>query len=229
MNIEQKLLQQVSENKNYNKCIFNIFKKYIGKNILEVGGGLGAMTKFLIAQGNVTFTDINQNYVELVKGRFRRNKGFKAVNNDISLNIDNLIKGGYDAVVCINVLHHIKDDNGALLNIFNLLKSGGKFILIEPAMKCLYGLLDKEENNYRRYSKKEVKEKLIKSGFKINKCFLINSLGAIGWFVNGRILKKKELPVFSFKLYDKLVPFFIKLDILFRFPFGLSVVCISEK
>ncbi|MBW2981196.1 methyltransferase domain-containing protein [Candidatus Woesearchaeota archaeon] len=187
------------------------------------------MTRLFLTKGKVVSIDVENDYVKLVKNKFKANKNFEAISHDISSNVSELTKYHFDTVICINVLHHIKNDNKAISNIFSLLEPRGTFILMEPAMKSLYGTLDKNQNHYRRYSAKEVKKKMLGNGFKVKECFLINIIGALGWFLAARVFKKKELSSSGLKLFDWLIPYFIKIEKILRLPFGLSVICICEK
>jgi len=46
----------------------------------------------------------------------------------------------------------------------------------------------------RRYGKKDLLYKLNKCGFKIYQIKYFNIFGILGWFINGKLLKRKILP-----------------------------------
>jgi len=73
--------------------------------------------------------------------------------------------------------------------------------------KTLYGSMDISFEHYRRYNKKDLKALIHGQNLRIVKFYYMNFLGLLGWFFNGRILKKKELPENQTKLFDTLVPF----------------------
>jgi hypothetical protein len=50
----------------------------------------------------------------------------------------------------------------------------------------------------------------------------VNPLGALGWFVSARVLRRTYVPTGPLRLYDRLVPTLRLLDRL-RLPLGLSV------
>ena len=74
-----------------------------------------------------------------------------------------------DTVIMLNVLEHIQNDILALKNIYNLLKPGGRLIIEVPAGPKLYDSYDKELHHFRRYSSREISDKLIQSGFIIQR------------------------------------------------------------
>jgi hypothetical protein len=57
----------------------------------------------------------------------------------------------------------------------------------------------------------------------------LNFLGLFGWFLNGRIFKKKELPEKQTKLFDKLVPFLGLTEKIIRPPLGQSLILVAQK
>jgi len=88
--------------------------------------------------------------------------------------------------------------------------------------------MDEHLDHFRRYSKKELVEKLEKAGFEIENTFYYNMWGVPGWFINGRILKRRVLPSFQLRLFTLLHPL-LKLEQYIKTPFGLSVVAIARK
>ena len=77
-----------------------------------------------------------------------------------------------------------EDDLSALKNSAEILKSGGRLILQVPNNKSLFGSLDREEGFLRRYSKKDIKNKLEEAGFTVEKCWGINSISTLSWYFN---------------------------------------------
>ena len=53
-------------------------------------------------------------------------------------------------------------------------------------------------------------------------------LGALGWYVNGTILKKGILPKGQMKLFDLLVPL-LRLERVLDPPFGVSVISVCRR
>ena len=133
-----------------------------------------------------------------------------------------------DSVICFNVLEHIEQDETALRNIFDLLEPGGRFLLLVPSHPWLYGSLDQHLRHHRRYRKKELKNKLEAQGFRVIYLKYFNRIGIFGWFLNGKILRRKELPSFQLAIYNLLVPL-LKLEKFFPLPFGTSLLAVAEK
>ncbi len=74
--------------------------------------------------------------------------------------------GAFDSVVCLNVVEHVKDDLGALRNIFSALKPGGRAVILVPQDQKAYGTLDEVLGHYRRYSEAQLRERMEDGGIR---------------------------------------------------------------
>jgi SAM-dependent methyltransferase len=59
--------------------------------------------------------------------------------------------GGYDAVLALDVIEHLDDDQGAVRQMARLLKPGGSVIIAVPARPDLFSDFDKIQGHRRRY------------------------------------------------------------------------------
>lgn len=75
----------------------------------------------------------------------------------------------FDAVVALNVLEHIENDEAALMKMARLLKPGGILVLEVPQGPDLYDYFDAYLRHFRRYSKKELHVKIASSGLRLLK------------------------------------------------------------
>jgi glycosyltransferase involved in cell wall biosynthesis len=222
-------LQRMKKLHRYNQWIFSKFKPFLGRRVLEIGSGIGNITKFLLDGDLIIATDVEPMYLTFLKHSFGKYQKFRIEPLDISESDLGPFKQYHlDSVVCFNVLEHIKEDERALRNIFYLLESGGRLLLFTPSHSWLYGSLDQNLGHYRRYGKKELKGKLEKAGFKVTLLKYFNRTGILGWFLNSKILRRKSLPPFQLRIYNLLVPLFKRVDLL-PLPFGTSLMAVAEK
>jgi glycosyltransferase involved in cell wall biosynthesis len=217
--------------KNNNKWIFEEIKPYLGEKILEIGSGIGNISKFLLSPNkNLILTDINKSYFEYLQHRFIGNPKVKIVPLDIlSHNLSDILPFKIDTIVCISVLEHIENDNLALDNIYKILEQNGRLIIIVPALKALYGSIDQKLGHFRRYDKNDLIKKLESKNFRVEKIWYHNFISTIGWFLNGRILKTKIISSFQVLLIDKFIPFFAKVENIVKIPFGVNIIAICKK
>ena len=72
-----------------------------------------------------------------------------------------------DVVVLLNVLEHIKDDVGAVRQLYRILKPGGTVVLEVPAGPHLYDVYDKVLMHFRRYRLSGLCRLLADAGFSV--------------------------------------------------------------
>lgn len=118
-----------------------------------------------------------------------------------------------------NVLEHIQDDVGALVQIKSKMLPGALLAIYVPALPILYSEMDAKVGHHRRYTKKELKRKVIDAGFNIEYCLYNDVLGVpamlslklFGFKGKSGIGSKKSLVI-----YDRIIyPVSMLLDFLF--------------
>jgi glycosyltransferase involved in cell wall biosynthesis len=222
-------LQKMKRLHRYNHWIFLKFRPFLGRRVLEIGSGIGNITKFLLDRDLIIATDVEPKYLTLLKNTFGNYKKFMIGYLEITgAEMERYRSYHVDSVVCFNVLEHIEQDETALRKIFDLLEPGGRLLLLVPSHPWLYGSLDRHLGHRRRYGKKELRNKLEAMGFKVIFLEYFNRIGILGWFLNSKILRRKRLPSFQLRIYNLLVPLF-RLETLFPLPFGTSLLAVAEK
>jgi SAM-dependent methyltransferase len=207
----------------YNRWLISFFSTYLNGDILDAGAGIGNFSDLLGKYGKVTAIETNREYLKSLTQSL--NAGF----GDIEKGKYYFKKRKFDTLVSFNVFEHIKDDLKAINNARELLKYNGYFIFLVPAHKFLYSDFDKEIGHFRRYTVKEVEEKLKKAGFKIEFIRYFNWWAAIGWFVFMKILKSKKMPRSPVAIFDTLGKVFLLPEKFIKFPFGLSVLAVAKR
>jgi len=214
----------------YHQWIFEKIRPYLGKDILEVGCGIGNLTELLLSQGRVVASDVNGDYLQTVKKKFQRHPNLKGVLLwDIRQAPPKNLGAPIDTIVCSNVLEHIEDDDDVLKSLFHLLPAGGRLIILVPALKALYNVFDKELGHFRRYSRSELAQKLTRNGFRICSLKYFNLFGILGWFVNGTLLRRRLLPARQIGIFNIMVPLFIWMERIIPTLVGQSLIVVGEK
>ena len=116
---------------------------------------------------------------------------------------------------------------------WDLLKPGGRIVLLLPAHQFLYGSMDRIVGHHRRYDRALIWERFQATGFIEDRIRFVNALGAIGWLVN-RLANHKDIESRSIglqvKLFDRRpVPVIRKLEGDRDLPFGQSVLAVGRK
>lgn len=212
----------------YNTWMFEQIAEAVGAEVLEVGSGIGNLSGFLAERRRVCLTDVSPTYLEILTARFASHPQVSVHAWDLGTDAPPALEpGSFDTVICLNVLEHIEDDRAALKRLHALLKPHGRLALLVPAHPALFNGFDKGVGHFRRYRKPDLNRLLAESGFQVQRLWHFNALGALGWYVNGNLLRKTILPTGQMKLFDRLVPL-LKLEQRLTLPFGISIIAIAE-
>ena len=224
-------LEQMLSAINYNDWIYSMIEPYFGKNIIEIGAGIGTVTRKIIQKNiRITAVEPNENCQRHLLKDYSNNPNFSLIPSKIEdCKINNELLGKFDTLICINVLEHIKDDLDSMMTFNKILKNGGYVLLIVPALSMLFGPIDKSVGHYRRYSKKDLQSLFSNSSFEIEKIYYFNFVGSLGWFVNSHILKIESQKESQISLMDKLVPFLSSIESVIHPPIGMSLFVAARK
>lgn len=215
----------------YDTWLYEEYEPFVGKRILEIGCGLGNQILHFCDRELVIGIDISPPCIEEVSQRFEGCGNIEFHCMDIT-GFDTLAlrDRNLDTVISLNVFEHLRDDQAAFQRASQILKPGGKFIVIVPAHQSLYGALDAAIGHYRRYSKHDLRRrKLAQAGMAVLAEKYINILGALGWMVNGKVLRRRAPHSGQLRLFNALVPFLRKLERRFNPPIGISLLAVAEK
>lgn len=196
--------------------------------ILNIGVGTGDDLSLLKKFGKNYIIDINKDAMSSINPSLYEEK---IVADASSIPYENNF---FDLIICSDVLEHLKDDQGAVVEIYRVLKNKGVLIFTVPAFQFLFSSHDKALFHQRRYNKKSLKK--ILSNFSLSIFFWNSLLFPFIAFI--RIIKRGgEASVDNFLLPRFINNFFYKLLKIDNFlikkgismPFGLSLVGFGIK
>lgn len=226
-------LETATKRKNFTKWVFDVVSPVLKGNILEVGSGLGTFSEHIIQkfpESSITLSDVSPTYVKNLEEKFGSSK-VDAYKLDLNNSEDfrKISHKKFDSIIAINVLEHIEDDKMALQQLRDLLNVSGTLVILVPANKFLYNVIDKSIGHWRRYTKDELRTKVKGSGFGIEHMFSFNILGMVGWYINGNICKNPVINRQASGIFDKLVPAMRIIERLLGRRIGLSIICFAKK
>lgn len=228
-------LEVISEAGNFNRWMYDTIKSRCTGRILEIGSGIGNISEFFVHDGaNITLSDFDSNYFPRLKEKFGKHPNLQGIYH-IDFSDKNLgrkypdLLGKFDTVFALNVVEHIADHEQALRNACDLLRTGGKVVILVPAFQCIYNGFDEQLGHYRRYTAKALTELLESTGFQVRHSQYFNFIGILGWFVSGNILRKRIIPGGQMRFYNALVPFWKVIDFFTSRLAGISVIQTGVK
>jgi glycosyltransferase involved in cell wall biosynthesis len=222
-------LRRVSRLSRYNAWLYDQISRFVGRRVLEIGAGLGTMTRYFLDRDLVVASDVNPRYLGALSTALGPRHNLVVQQFDLNQPVpERVAKHSLDTIVCLNVLEHIEDDEAVLQRLYEVLSPQGRVLLIVPAMRSLYGAIDEAIGHFRRYERDELSAKLHRAGFRVEEARYLNVIGVPGWFVNGRLLRRKTVPGLQARLNDLLVPV-LRLERYFRPSFGMSLLAVGRK
>ncbi len=225
-------LETMQAARRYSAHLFNLFRDHIGKRVLEVGSGIGTMTRPLAdAADLVVGLEPNPNCLTRLQAAMQGHPRFTLHACHLEeCDRAELTGHRFDTVVCVNVLEHIEDDAAALRTFRDVLSPKGHVLIFVPAVQAAYGPLDAELGHHRRYSKPTLAKAFGDAGLDLLTLRYTNPIGLAGWMYNAHISKSTAHSLTQVKLFETLVaPWALPLERLITPPIGLSLIAVGQR
>jgi SAM-dependent methyltransferase len=219
-------LENLKHSSQYNRWIFEQILPHLGGRVLEVGCGNGNFTALLVDHAQqVTAVDLNPDYVAATQSRLTHSNLRVLQADALEMSWDQT----FDTIIMLDVLEHIADDRQCLQRLTQYLRPGGKLIIKVPALEGLYSSMDRAIGHYRRYTNSTLETCLQHSRFQDVQLWYFNALGILGWWINGKLLRRTIPPSEQVGWFDRLVPILRRLEAPIDLPFGLSLFAVATK
>lgn len=217
---------------NYFAWQVELFKDFARGTIIDHGAGTGGLSGALLAAnaGNVIAVEPDPQLVALLHDKFDAHEKASVFAGTLDDYLAIHGPSSVDAIVSSNVIEHIEDDVACLEAMRELVRPGGAVGLYVPARPELYGSLDEAVGHFRRYTRRELEDKLTRAGFTVESIKYRNLVGVLPWIVTGQILKRDKVGTGSLRLFDRVV-FPVARWLEDRIPpsYGLNLVALGMK
>jgi glycosyltransferase involved in cell wall biosynthesis len=223
-------LNALSAASRFNRWMADTIAPYAGKRIMEIGAGIGNLTRVLVPRrARYVASDIDSEHLARLRTRFQHRPSVSVCRCDLSDPGDFApFAEAMDTVVCLNVLEHVEDDLQGLRNIHSVLQPGGRAIILVPHGQEIFGTLDVALGHFRRYSHQELREKMERCGFQVDRILDFNRISRPPWYVSGRILRRTALSAPQLRLFDRFVWLWRSIDRLLPWA-PTSIIAIGVK
>ncbi|MGQ9864400.1 MAG: class I SAM-dependent methyltransferase [Bacteroidia bacterium] len=225
-----------------NQLLYNVFKKYLGsggnKKVLEIGCGNGYVLQALKKLGYQLIG--SEIYLSGLKNAQKRLPDIELIQMDAR---HMPFQNELDAIGAFDVLEHITEDFQVIQNVYVSLKPQGYFFITVPQYAWMWSYTDDYAKHKRRYTRKDLCQKLRKAGFEILFTTSFITLLFPLVFISRHIKKPKKLPSPEKALLDEfaLPPWLNRLFYLITslevtwikqglsLPFGNSLLVVAKK
>ncbi|HEY8277976.1 MAG TPA: methyltransferase domain-containing protein [Bdellovibrionota bacterium] len=225
----------------YQKWIVDAVKPHLGKRVLELGSGIGNMSRYLPVCDRLVLSEADAGLARILEARVPAQQGLSVAHVDPSRSMaSTFAHENLDTVVSFNVLEHVLDDGAMIRDLLAMLtasKAPGpkRLVSFVPAHQWAFGEVDKAFGHYRRYSEASYRALLQQAGItdfgsdRYDYTFM-NLPGLLGWCLNGRILKRTSIGRGTVQNFETLCPLIRPIDDFLhktlRLPLGNSLLTV---
>ncbi len=209
--------------KNFRDYQWSLFRSRVKKKILEVGpGNCVFLQRYYRISKEIHLFEPSRKIRNKLKKKTKKLKKVKLLSK--------YYKTKYDAIIYLDVLEHIRDDEKEILSAYKRLKKHGNLIISVPAFQHLYTDYDRKIGHYRRYDKKSFKKILNKLKLKSYQMTYFDSIGYALIFLSKFLAVSNRVNFKgSVKLWNFLIPISKILDVFLSIFIGKSLMVIITK
>jgi len=153
---------------NYQKWTLESVYPYFGDRILEIGSGIGNMSRWLPVKERLILSEIDPtlfSYLQkTVEQYFKMDKRVETLKVDLDKDWKKSLENeDIDTIVSFNVMEHVQEDKLFFSDLVSILKKSKsknpkKLIIFVPAHNFAYGSTDKYYGHFRRYTYADLKK-----------------------------------------------------------------------
>jgi SAM-dependent methyltransferase len=209
-------------------------RPFLGRDVLEVGAGIGGTTRLLCDAGQTgrwVCLEPDRELAEALEAD--RASGKVPARCEVAVGTTDSAAARelapFDTLLYIDVLEHIADDSGEVRRAADLLGPGGHLVALSPAHQWLFTPFDRAIGHYRRYTRRSLLA-LTPPGLTVRRARYLDSAGLLASLGNRMLLKQSMPTPRQIAVWDRgLVPVSRWLDPVFGFGLGKSVLAVWEK
>jgi glycosyltransferase involved in cell wall biosynthesis len=222
------ILVELERATRFNVWLGDVLRPFVGDAVLEVGAGIGTLTNQFIPRERYVASDVNPHYLRYLDAYAVGKPYLRVLKLDVAEPLDfRDLRGEFDTALIVNVLEHVPEAP-ALRNLHSALQPGGRVVVLVPQHPRLMGTLDDALGHLRRYDPSALRSALATAGFEVERVFDFNRVSVPGWWLNGRLLRRKTFSRVQLKLLDTAMPLLRRIDRVWPWP-GLSLIAVGVR
>lgn len=206
-------------------------RPYLGREVLEVGAGIGETAKAFITPEQERWTLLEPDAALAEKAAQLIRSGELPAHSDAVVGVTSDIgpSRSFDSVIYIDVLEHIEHDAEELARAARLLKLDGHIVVLSPAHQWLYSEFDARIGHCRRYSRRSLLA-AAPSGVTLVRLRYLDAVGMSASMAN-RVLLRQGMPTPAQVVFwdRRLVPVSRFVDPLLGYRVGKSILAVWRR
>jgi SAM-dependent methyltransferase len=197
---------------NYHAWIFEEIRPFLGAQLAEIGGGLGAFASVLAREHLLRRPEASLEVFEPDSALFAVLDEFLHEQFAPLMQAGRLrtVRGEfhsspqrYDTAILVNALEHIEDDGRVIDSIYESLAPRGTLIVYVPALPWLFSRLDRDVGHFRRYNKRQLRRLFESSRFEVVKAIYMDMAGILPWYLFNVLGQSRAINARLAQLYDR--------------------------
>lgn len=217
-------LEAMEVAENYNRFLLELILERLddGSSVLDFGAGLGHFSRELARRGHA---------VTAIEADPELSARLASDGLCVRQSLAEVPPRSLDFIFSFNVLEHIEDDLGTLVELEQRLAPGGSLLLYVPAFELLFSAMDRAVGHLRRYRREQLVELVERAGLRVKDARYADCLGFLAALVYKVTARGRgELSKASVESYDRLVfPLSRRLDPLFARVAGKNLLLVAES
>jgi len=217
-------LEYFDSSNNFRLYQLSLIKKYLKKEIAEVGPGRGGFVDYYKKNArSLCLVEQEKKLLRYLKKKYS-NKKITIKNSTLDK-----IQNKFNTILYFDVLEHIKNDLKEIKSAKKKLKKNGFLIFSVPAFQIFYNNFDKSVGHYKRYNKKDFRLIASKTNLEIKKMIYYDSIGLLLVILSKIFnLSNKNLEN-NIKIWNFLIPISRFIDLITFNKFGKSLLCVFKN
>jgi glycosyltransferase involved in cell wall biosynthesis len=214
----------------YLSWLTGVLRPHLGDTVLELGAGIGNICGRLMGRRLLyVAADKDPLYLHALNNRFLRTPNVSVHKLDPDQPEEFHDAGGpFDTVLMVNVLESLDHPEAAVGAAAAILKKGGSMVVLVPQGAALFGSLDRALGHRRRFSQSDLRALFEKHGLQVRGVYQLNKIGTPGWWLYGKVLRRKHINKLMLKIFDKTVWIWRRIEGLLPWR-GLSLIAVAVK
>ncbi len=211
----------------YRDWIADLVEPHLGARPLLVAAGAGDYAQAWADRGfSVTVTEEDPRLVAALRDRFADHPDIEV--RQLELPASRPGNPCHTAVIALNVLEHVPDDEAVLRSLRDLVEPGGAVIVMVPAFAVAMSRFERGIGHLRRYRLRDVVQLAGRAGLTVRDVRYFNSLGLVAWIAGVRLLRLTPKPGPMLRAWDALgVSALRRLEDRWVPPFGKEVLLVG--